>query len=75
MLTSALSLYSTVEYLIELQELSLPRSTEKSSQLEKYLAAATDYLGCSPEGGTADALARTKKSVRDCFTKYVENVR
>lgn len=70
-LTSALSLYSTVEYLLELQELTLPRSSEKSLQLEKYLAAATEQLGLSLAAGVADTLTMAKKSVRDCFVKFV----
>jgi glutamate-ammonia-ligase adenylyltransferase len=69
---SALELYSKVEYLLELQEISLPRSAEKSLQLEKYVHSAIDYLGGSLTAGVAEELSRRKKSVRRCFEKVVE---
>lgn len=73
-LESALGLYSLVEYLMELQELSLPRSREKSHQLEQYLTRANEYLHRSFTGGAAKALLSTKESVRKCFEKFIDKV-
>jgi glutamate-ammonia-ligase adenylyltransferase len=69
--SSALSLFTAVEYLVELQELSLPRSDERSRELERYLSRSFEYWGAPKAQGVATALTEAKKSVRNCFDRFM----
>jgi glutamate-ammonia-ligase adenylyltransferase len=71
-LASALQLFKEVEYLIELQELSFPRSDERASEIERYLSRSFEYWGSPKAGGVAAALADAKASVRECFDRFME---
>jgi glutamine synthetase adenylyltransferase len=72
-LTRALSLYNAVEYFLELQEYSLPRSDEKSQQLDLYLTRTLECWGVAcPEGAEA-LVAAAKQSIRACFERFVRD--
>jgi glutamate-ammonia-ligase adenylyltransferase len=68
----ALRLYTEVEYLMELKELSLPRSDERARGLERYLARSFAYWDLPKESGVSGALRDAKKSVRECFDRFME---
>jgi hypothetical protein len=70
-LENALALYKEVEYLMELQEYSLPRSDERANEMERYLSRSFEYWGMPKDGGVANALIRAKASVRDCFCRFM----
>jgi glutamate-ammonia-ligase adenylyltransferase len=70
-LERALSLYTDVEYLMELQELSLPRSEDRARGLEGYLARSFEYWGSPKDSGVGQALRDAKKSVRECFDRFM----
>jgi glutamate-ammonia-ligase adenylyltransferase len=69
--SSDLSLFTTVEYLAELQEMSLPRSDERSREMERYLSRSFEYWGMPRPMGVAKALTDAKKSVRRCFDRFM----
>jgi glutamine synthetase adenylyltransferase len=71
-LEQALRLYTEVEYLMELKELSLPRSDDRARAVERYLARSFDYWGSTKEGGVAGALHDAKEFVRDCFQRFMD---
>jgi glutamine synthetase adenylyltransferase len=72
-LMRALSLYNAVEYFLELQEYSLPRSDEKSRQLDRYLSRTLESWGVVCPDGAQALLAATKQTVRACFDRFVRN--
>jgi glutamate-ammonia-ligase adenylyltransferase len=71
-LTDALSLFTGVEYLLELQEFTAPRSPERAAELEQYLSRSFVYWGAPREGGVATALKNAARSVRACFDRLME---
>ena len=70
-LTSALSLFTGAETLLELQELSLPRSRERAEELERYLSRSFEYWGLPCEGTAAESLTAAKRAVRKCFDRFM----
>ena len=73
-LVRALSLYNAIEYFLELQEYSLPRSDEKSRQLDLYMTRTLEGWGVGCPDGAEALIAATKQSVRACFERFVRNV-
>ena len=69
--TAALSLFTEVEYLMELQEFSLPRSDERSRELERYLSRSFEYWNSPKAEGVANALTGAKTAVRSCFDRFM----
>jgi len=67
----ALSLFTEVEYLLELQELTLPRSADRAAELERYLSRSLDYWGVPRASGVVDALVEAKRSVRTTFDRLM----
>jgi len=70
-LTTALALFTGVETLLELQELSLPRSKERAAELERYVSRSFEYWGLPYEGGAAASLTTARRSVRSCFDRVM----
>lgn len=64
---AALDTYSTVEYLMELQDLNHPASAEKAEYLGRYLERTFAFLGIPADGGVEAVLARHKAAVRRCY--------
>jgi len=67
----ALSLFANVEYMLELQELTLPRSADRAAELERYLGRSLAYWGLPQDGGVAGALVAAKRSVRAVFDRLM----
>jgi glutamine synthetase adenylyltransferase len=67
----ALSLFTEVEYLLELQEFTLPRSAKRAAELERYLYRSLDYWGAPQSSGVVNALVEAKRSVRASFDRLM----
>jgi glutamate-ammonia-ligase adenylyltransferase len=67
----ALSLFAETEYLLELQEFTLPRSAERATALELYLSRSFDYWGVPRGEGVVTALTDAKRSVRMIFDRLM----
>jgi glutamate-ammonia-ligase adenylyltransferase len=63
----ALHLYSLLDYLMELQELTHPRSAEKASYLGNYMNRCFEYLRIAPPGGVQALVEGTKQNVRSIY--------
>jgi glutamate-ammonia-ligase adenylyltransferase len=70
-LDAALDLFAGTEYLLELQELSLPKSSQRAEELERYQSRSFDYWRLPREGRVADTLTSAKASVRRCFERFM----
>ncbi len=70
-LTAALALFTGVETLLELQELSLPRSRERAEELERYLSRSLEYWRLPYEGGVGASLTAARRAVRKCFDRFM----
>jgi glutamate-ammonia-ligase adenylyltransferase len=66
----ALTLFTEVEYLMELQEMKLPRSAAKSAEIERYLSRSFEYWGGPERKNVSEAMRETKRAVRDCFDRF-----
>jgi glutamate-ammonia-ligase adenylyltransferase len=67
----ALSLYAQVEYLLELQELTLPRTADRAADLERYLSRSLEYWDVPQRSGVAGSLVENKRSVRSTFDRLM----
>jgi glutamine synthetase adenylyltransferase len=70
-LEKAVDLFTGTEYLIELQELSLPRTSQRAEQLEHYQSRSFDYWGLPRKDRVDDTLTAAKGSVRRCFERFM----
>ena len=73
-LIEAMSLFAVVESLMELQETGLPRSREKSAQLDRYLTRTFDRLERPAPEGVLSLLKATKQEVRARFEHIIEQL-
>jgi glutamine synthetase adenylyltransferase len=71
-IVQALALYAETEYLLELQELTLPRSADRAAVLERYLSRSFEDWGVPQRGGVAAALSEAKRSVRPVFERVMK---
>ena len=67
----ALILFTEVEYMMELQELKLPRSAERAEELERYLSRSFEFWDKPGLDDVSGALGRAKTAVRDCFDRFI----
>jgi glutamate-ammonia-ligase adenylyltransferase len=67
----ALTLFTEVEYMLELQEMKLPRSGEKAEELGRYLSRSFEFWGAPEIGDVSAKIRDTKIAVRGCFDKFV----
>jgi glutamate-ammonia-ligase adenylyltransferase len=63
----ALHLYTTVDYLLDLQEFPLPTDPDQTRALVHYLDRTLDLLDADVDGGVEAALTRYKREVRACY--------
>jgi glutamate-ammonia-ligase adenylyltransferase len=68
----ALELYTQTEYLLELQEFTLPRSSDKAAVLERYLSKSFEYWNISADRGVISALSEAKRAVRPVFKRVMD---
>jgi glutamate-ammonia-ligase adenylyltransferase len=68
-LADALELFRRVDFLLELQGFSLPKTPEKEKKIAGYLDRTFDLLGLRPESGIEKALAESKQAVRTCYER------
>jgi len=68
----ALELYALVDYLMELQELTHPRSEEKSAYLGSYLDRCFELLGINAPAGVESLLSAKKTRVRECYAAAMD---
>jgi glutamine synthetase adenylyltransferase len=68
-LADAFELYRRVDFLLELQGFTLPKSPQKEKKVAVYLDRTFDLLGLRPEGGIEMALAESKRAVRACYDR------
>lgn len=68
----ALELYALVDYLMELQELTHPRSAEKSAYLGSYLDRCFELLEIDTPAGVESLLLATKTHVRKCYAAAMD---
>lgn len=66
---AAFELYAIIDYLMELQELTVPTSVEKHDYLSRYLDRAFAFFKFAAPDGVARLLDDTKKDVRRCFAR------
>ena len=71
---SALQLYGVVEHLMELQEITLPRSIEKHQSLSRYLDRTFAFLEVRAPGGADKLLEQTKMRVRACYESMIRKL-
>lgn len=69
MLGESFQLFRNVDFLLELQGFSLPRSPEKERTISSYLDRTFDLLGLRAEGGVEKSLAESKRAVRACYDR------
>jgi len=67
----ALSVFTEVEYLLELQDFKLPRSGDRAAELERYLSRSLEYWGVPRASGVVSALVDAKLSVRATFDRLM----
>jgi glutamate-ammonia-ligase adenylyltransferase len=72
-LTDALDLYTLIDYLMELQELTHPRSTEKAAYLGTYMSRSFGYLGMPAPDGVEALVEETNQKVRRVYGAAMEN--
>ncbi len=70
-MVGALTLFTEVEYMMELQELKLPRSAEKAEELEWYLSRSLEFWEKPGLDDVSGAVGRAKTAVRDCFDRFI----
>ncbi|MGD8412978.1 MAG: hypothetical protein PVF33_02025 [Candidatus Latescibacterota bacterium] len=69
----ALELYLQTEYLLELQEFTLPRSADKAAALERYLSRSFEYWNITVDHGVTAALSEAKREVRPVFNRVMDS--
>jgi glutamate-ammonia-ligase adenylyltransferase len=69
---NALELFSQTEYLLELQEFTLPRSADKAAALERYLSRSFEYWDITLGRGVTAALSEAKGAVRPVFNRVMD---
>ncbi|UCG51085.1 MAG: hypothetical protein JSW58_12905 [Candidatus Latescibacterota bacterium] len=73
-LSRALGVFRHVDFLLELQEFSLPRTGEKTRWIARYLDRTLSLLGIEIEEGIEKRLSETKRAVRDCYERFVASL-
>ncbi len=69
MLADAFELFRRVDFLLELQGFSLPKSPQKEKRIAGYLDRTFEMLGLGPDGGVEKALAESRRAVRACYER------
>ena len=73
-LSGAFTLYNQVDFLIELQGLSRPTTTEKARKTELYLDRSLELIGIPVDSGAAAALTECKTRVREIYELFLEEL-
>jgi glutamate-ammonia-ligase adenylyltransferase len=74
-LAGAFTLFTQVDFLLELQGFSRPTNAEKSRKIERYLDRSLELLGIRINKGIITALAESKSSVRAVYTRFLTDLR
>ena len=70
-LRGAIELFTRVEHLMELQEMTHPGNEEKARHLEQYVSRVFEAIGAG-QGSAADRLRSAKAGVRKTFSDRLE---
>ncbi len=71
LLADAWEIFHKVDFLLELQGLSLPNTREKEKKTAAYLDRIFECLGTPLEGGVENHLDELKRRVRECYGRVV----
>lgn len=70
-LAEAWEFFHRVDFLLELQNFSLPNTREKIERTARYLDRTFECLGMPIEGGVAARAAALKREVRECYSRVI----
>ena len=72
--TEALTMFTRLEYILELQGYSCPQSDERESYLERYVTKTMEFLGCPLRAGIKKEIQSAKHSVRGVFDRFLDRL-
>jgi glutamate-ammonia-ligase adenylyltransferase len=73
-LIDAIEIFTRVEYLLELQGLSLPRTEERDLYFANYADRSFAYLEFPIEGSVKAMLAQAKQTTRSIFDRFISKL-
>jgi len=73
-LKDALEFFTRIDYLMELQELSVAKTRAKATALAHYLDKTLDLLGVPTADGVEPTLAAHKHRVRACYDSVIDKM-
>jgi hypothetical protein len=70
----ALSLFTRLEYILELQGYTHPQSDEREAYLEHYATKTMELLDCPLKGSIKDEILAAKHAVREVFDRFLSRL-